>query len=130
MGRFTVDSSAYPLVAVTFDGSVTDEAFAAYLSELRLILDKGGRYGILFDATTASVPSVSQRRMQADYIRDERDRLTHLCLGAAFVIPSTLIRGSLTAIFWLQPPPFAHTVVSHVAEARRWVEARIAAAAA
>lgn len=127
MGRYLVDSSTFPVVMVTFDGALSDEGFAEYLAELRHVLDRGSRYGVVFDATNAAVPSTSQRRMQADYIRSERERLKRMCVGAAFVIPNALVRGSLTAILWLQPLPYEHTVVASVSAAREWVQGRLAA---
>ena len=66
--------------------------------------------------------------MQADQMRDDRVRLQAQCVGGAFVLGAPLVRGALTAIFWLQPLPFDHVVVPDEARAESWARARLARA--
>lgn len=127
MGSIVVDSSRAPLLLVRFDGAVDDDAFRGYLQELTAWLDRGQRYAIVLDARTASPPPAHQRRMQADMIKAEAKRLKQLCVGGAFVIPSPLVRGALTAILWIQPLPWEHTVVADLEAAEAWARNRLAA---
>ena len=121
MGCYSVDTSAFPFVVVNCEGSIDDAAFRVYLESLAVLLNRGTRYSVVFDATAASTPSPKQRKMQADYNREERERLKRLCACIAFVIPSPLLRGALTAILWLQPLPCEHRVCAKRADADAWV---------
>lgn len=125
MGSITVDTSRAPLLFVRFDGGVDDDAFRAYLGQLTAWLDRGERYAIVLDARTATPPPAAQRRMQADMMKSEHTRLNKLCVGGAFVIPSPLVRGALTAILWIQPLPWEHTVVADVETAEAWARNRL-----
>ncbi len=121
----TVDTSGAPLLRVTFAGTLDDDAFNAYLAEYRAFLGRGMRYAIVIDASTSGVPSPAQRRLLADSIRDDRPRLRAQCVGGAFVISSTLVRGALTAVLWLQPLPFEYVLVKDVDAAERWCRERL-----
>ena len=123
---YLFDASNLPLLRVTFAGVIDDDAFRIYLGEYQAVLQRGKPYAVLIDATTAGVPTSAQRKLQADFIRENAVVMGAVCLGGAFVIQSTLVRGALTAILWLQPMPFRHVVVSTLAEGEAWCRGRLA----
>jgi hypothetical protein len=125
---YRFDATTLPLLRITFAGSVDDDAFRAYLGEYRAVLSQGKPYAVLLDASDAGVPSSAQRKLQADFIRDNAVVMGAVCVGGAFIIQSTLVRGALTAILWLQPMPFRHVVVGTVAEGEAWCRGRLTAA--
>ncbi|HJL18674.1 MAG TPA: hypothetical protein RMH99_23635 [Sandaracinaceae bacterium LLY-WYZ-13_1] len=127
MGSYTIDEAAFPLVRIRYDGIVSDEEFARHLEAYGALVERGARYGVLFDATTAGRPPATQRRMMAEFMRRRRDELARRCVGGAFVITSPLIRGAMTAILWVAPMPFQHVIVSSAAEAEGWVRGRLQA---
>ncbi|CAN5298581.1 hypothetical protein BH09MYX1_BH09MYX1_05970 [soil metagenome] len=116
-----LDRSKWPVVIVRFVGTPSDEEFARYLAIYDELLAEKQRYGLVFDALAADVPTARRRAMQAKWIRDHSVQLAEYCLAGAFVIGSPLIRGALTAIFWIQPMPFPHVVCGKVEEGERWV---------
>ena len=93
-GSYAVDASRFPKVQVRFVGALTDEAFRAYLNEYGALLARGERYGIVFDATQADRPTAVQRRMQSEWIHANEPVLRRLCVGGAFAISSSLVRGA------------------------------------
>jgi hypothetical protein len=121
-----VDDSRRPIVTVRFIGSVTDEEFHAYLREMEeRVLGRKQPYVSIYDATLAVPTPATQRKMQAEWLRQHRDILVRCSLGVAFVIRSPLVRGVLTAILWMQPLEWPHVVVPTVADAEAWVRARL-----
>jgi len=119
---FTVDydDSRFPLVLIRAHGAATDAEFVDYLGVMERPLLRRERFVEIFDATyTAPSPAV-QRRQVAEWIRERAGLLKTYQIGVAFVIPSALVRGALTAILWIQPHPSPHTVVATLAEAERW----------
>lgn len=124
---FLVDPSAFPLVRITLEGTIDDDAFRRYLDECTLLLNRGLPYAIVMDASRAGSAGSPQRRMQADFMREHHDRMRTFCMGCAFVIDSMVVRGMMTAVLWLQPMPCPHVVVSRVVEAESWCRSRLPA---
>ncbi len=124
---YEIDDSRFPLVVVRFVGLLTDEDFRAYLERAEAVRSRGPNAAIL-DATHAGYLPARQRRMQAEWMKRHREMLRRNSLGSAFVVPSPLIRGVLTAILWIADMPGPHVVVETYAEAEEWVRAKLDAA--
>ena len=51
--------------------------------------------------------------------------LIRRCVHAlGVVVPSPTVRGVLTAIFWIEPPPVPHKIFGTTGEATTWARAR------
>lgn len=121
-----IDDERRPILLVRFEGSSTDAEFEAYLAAmLRLGIDRKEKTVTIFDSRVDTTSTAKQRKMQADWLATHREALKRYSLGSAFVIPSTLLRGALTAILWLQPLHAPYVVVSTLEEAETWVAARL-----
>jgi hypothetical protein len=127
MAGITVDESRFPLVVVTFDGSVADHAFDRYLESLSRVLQRREKNVIVFDARRAAGPPAMQRSKQAAWLKSHRAMIAAYSCGSVFVIASAVIRGGLTAILWIAPIPGNHTVVATLAEAEMWAIGRLRA---
>jgi hypothetical protein len=122
-----VDSSEFPLIRVQFTGEkATDENFPLYLKEVEATYDRENRIGILFDATHATFPGLKYQNMQAQWLKDNQQLMQKYCAGTAYVIPNTLIRNVLKAIFALQKQPVPYRVFGEVSEAEEWLQVQLA----
>jgi hypothetical protein len=128
MGRIVLDTSMRPTLVVTFDGEVDDQAFATYIADYRRELDREERYAAILDARRAGLTPSTQRRMQAEMMKEYRDRIASLSVGVCFVIDKPIVRGILTAVLWLQPMPTAHSIEKSLDDAVTWSNARLATA--
>lgn len=129
-GRILIDESEAPLYVVRFEGITTDDQFRAYLDHVLRITKRGEMHAMVYDATLAGWIPPSQRKLQADWMR-EHDKLNRdLTVCLSFVLPSPLLRGVLTAILWLQPMPCPHSVVSTLDEGLSFCRARLGRPAA
>jgi hypothetical protein len=61
--------------------------------------------------------SAQQRRIQSDWNRELDSLLREIELSVIFVTPSMLMRGVITAVFWVAPPPFPYEVCEDIHEA-------------
>jgi hypothetical protein len=127
MGTIEIDESRFPLVTVRFDGVVDDATFEAYLAGLQRMLGRREPYALVLDASTAGPAPAKQRRRQAEWMAANEADVARWSVGAAFVITSSLTRGLLTAILWIQPMPQPHTVVATRREAEQWARERLRA---
>lgn len=123
-----IDQSCLPLIVIKYDGPTTDENFEAYLATLyqSMTASKAGPRVLLQDATLAYPITARQRKRQADWMKEYSELIARMTLGCAFVIPSSLMRGVLTAIFWLQPLPCPHELSANMAEGLSWCEQKLA----
>lgn len=128
MGSIDWDRSQWPIVIVEMQGQYSDEYFAEYLAELSELTRTSVGWALIIDASRADRSPASQRRMQAEWMKEHRPWIRMGLVGTAFVIRSRLVRGGLTAIFWVQPMASPHTVVATRGEALAWCRKELRAA--
>ena len=120
-----------PLIVVRFTGAPTDAEFRDYLAVLERNLEdsiaRGVTTAVAIDASDQpNAISAAQRRTQADWIRSHYQSLTIGCAGTAFVAPTAILRGIITAVFWMQRLPYPYAVVSTLSEAEAWCAGQLA----
>jgi hypothetical protein len=123
----TIDRSEYPLVVVRFRGAPTTPEFARYLEDLAALYREAKPFALIVDSSHAEAPPATHRKMQADWIKQHERVIRTYNMGTAFITPSVVLRGALTAILWLQPLPCPHHVCADEIEAKRWARSRLAA---
>lgn len=80
----------------------------------------------MFDMRHATTLTAKQRRRYSQHVEDMHAAGdTYWNVGVAYVAESPLVRGAITAVFWIAPPPFPYKVVSTPEEGRRWVEQQL-----
>lgn len=118
-----------PIFMVHYEGLLPDDGFRDYLAQVERTLygPEGKKRVLIHDARAAGPSPPTQRKMQAEWLKKHDARLREITLGSVFVIDSTLVRGILTAILWLQPLPMPHEVCSSVEEGLDWALKRLEA---
>jgi len=124
---FRVDETG-PLTTFVFRERVSDADFDKYLSLYDAIVARGEPWVSIFDARDVRPLDSKQVRRQAEWIKRNREALSKLNVGIAFVIPSPMIRGVLKAILWMQPLPQPHVVVASISAAYAWCVLQLKAA--
>lgn len=121
-----IDQSQDLLVVIRFHRLPSDDEFKKYLSDYGKVLATTNRFGAVF-VTTPEMPMTPPRhvRLQAAFMKAERDAITERVVGVAFALPSPLMRGVLRGILMLQPMPCPHTVVATESEGVSWLKARL-----
>ena len=119
----TIDSSKFPVINVIFTGNeATEENFTQYLIELKEIYLKEEKIALIFDASNAIIPGIAYQKMQAKWLKVNKELMIKYCLGTAYIIPSLLIRNVLKAIFIIQKQPVDYTVCKNETDANYWVD--------
>ena len=129
MGEIVFDDAEYPLVVVRFDGGFSDDAFFRYLGQLDLMTDRAfrdrQRVSFVMDARATVTPQPSQRRAMGDWMKQNQQAAAATCAGFAFVIPSAIVRGALTAILWISPMPAPHALFGEMGPALTWAREQL-----
>jgi hypothetical protein len=100
---------------------LSDQAFERMLSELVRHLQGSEPYGLVFDLTSAEMPSALQRRKLSDHVRSNQQAIRKNVRGLAVVATSAVLRGVTTAVFWVSPPPVEWRTFELLADAKSWV---------
>jgi hypothetical protein len=126
MPYFAVDRSTWPVVRVKFFDPPTDDEFEDYLSALDALYEEEEPFAIVFDAREAAYLPARYRRRQAEWIRNNEEKIEAYLAGTAYVISSALLRTVLRGIFALQEQPAPYTVTDSIDDAHAWAKQKVA----
>jgi hypothetical protein len=132
-GGVRVDTTDWPIVMLDFPARHERDSLVAMLTHLEQLLRYGRKTGdrsfVITDLSRIrQIPGADQRRYSADWMQRNIELHKTATVGAANVAPSAILRGMVTAVFWLRPPPTPTAVVASREEAiQRGLEALHAA---
>lgn len=128
MAAIDVDESRWPLVVIRWPaGAISDADIDAFLEASMAQLARGERFGSLHDGVRASGLDGKQRKRMSDHVNRNRGLLERWHVAAAIVASSAVVRGMITAINWVSPPPFPQRQFATRAEAEAWLLGVLAA---
>ncbi len=119
-GSIDIREDLAPLYIISFIGVPTDPQFDAYLEKLTRITMRLEARALIYDASGSHSSPPSHRKKMADWMRRYEAQIRTGTVGTAFVLPSAITRGVLTAILWVQPMACPHHVVATLGEAKTW----------
>lgn len=101
---------------------VSDADLAAFLAELQRASPTLDRpHAWIADFAGIESTTATQRRMFAEHqVAVEAVDRAHNA-GAAIVIPNAMVRGVVTAVYWIKPPVYPYQFVQRLDEALVWV---------
>ena len=113
----TVDATQWPFILwESPPRRVSDGAFAdamTWVGELSESTPPGEKSFMLTDLSRLEEAApASQRKYAADFMNRHRDLIRRASAGAGIVAKSAVVRGGITAVFWIRPPPVETRVVA------------------
>jgi len=123
---WSVDPARWPVLIVTrLSAEISDEALlASMLATERVIDGKASAFSLILDNRLARGMTAKQRKMIAEHGAKRAEYSRRMCRGTAFVFDSPVMRGILTAIFWLRPADVPTQVFGDLEAALQWVQAQ------
>ncbi len=118
--HYRVDASADAILLSDFDGAISDDELEDYLREVDAIHRRRKLHAVIVDARTSTRPTSAQRARVGEWMRANERVFRTWTSSFAFVVLNPLVRGALTAIFWLSPAPVPTLFTGDIEEARRW----------
>ena len=116
-----VDRETLPLLRLRYVGDYSDAELSQFLSKLEAVLALPGRKACVIDLSSAAAGSATQRQLHTAWIGKHEQALARGFAAAAIVTDNAIIRGTVTAIFWIRPLPFPTRVTATVASAEAWL---------
>lgn len=114
-------------LSVTYmDDRVNDESFGRYLTALAGDIDAAPEQqrAVLYDTPNSGTIDAARRRALAQVLEARMEKLGRITAGYVMVAPSPIVRGVLTAVFWISPPPYECRVVATEEEGFGWLGER------
>lgn len=97
-----VDDRHFPLVVNIIPERIRAEQLPAFFAKSEAVLRRRQPYVTITDATACrELPNAMVRKALADWSKEFDPLMKQYTLGSAIVITSPLVRGGLTALFWL-----------------------------
>lgn len=100
----------------------------SHLEEQTAAMQESAKLGrkvfLIIEARDGNRPPPEVRKLQAEWMQEHRELIAATCMGMAFVIENRLVRGALTAIFWVTPSPVPYSVHASLHEALDHARAR------
>lgn len=128
MKRVLTIEKYWPVVIRSFDGDYPNEEIRRWLyDDCARILARQEPHLVINDLQRGGTDSV-QRKLVAEWIRENSAMLNKYRIATGTIVSSTLVKGIVTAIFWITPPPYRHEVFANVGDAVDWANREIAAA--
>ncbi len=117
------------VVWVTPPSTPRESEIDQVLAELETQLRSGERYVLIFDLSHGAMPNAVQRQKLAAHVRDNEQHIRRSVRSIGVVLTSPLVRGIVTAIFWISPPPVPYRFFTTRAEAANWAQSLVDAPA-
>lgn len=120
-----VDATRWPVLVISrLSAEISDEAMLASMAASdRIIDERNSVFSVVLDNRLAGGMNAKQRKMIAEHAAKRAEFSKRMCKGTAFVFESPVMRGILTAIFWLRPADVPTRVFADLGEAVQWAGA-------
>jgi hypothetical protein len=122
-GGLRIETVEWPIVVMDWPESRVPEAeLRASLDYLeQLMLECQGHREMSYQVTDLTrikeLPSAVQRQYAGDWVKRNWELLKTVSLGGVNVAPSAVVRGTVTAVYWIQRPPTPVAFIATRAEA-------------
>lgn len=116
------DLRKWPIAVCRAYGDSTDEDLHAYTGRLGQLLRRREQHVLIVDASDGKSLKGTHRQIVADWNKANAEELHKYRAGLCLVTPSAAIRGTITAVYWLFPPPFPYKAIDSLPAAYVWAE--------
>jgi hypothetical protein len=117
-----VEDKVWPFVISVMPPELSVEFFDRYFAKQLELLNRKERWVHLVDGRLVSkLPGAHVRSKIAEHTKKIEDLSSRYNIGTATVIPSPIVRGMLTAIHWIVPPPHPFSNVGTPEEGVQWL---------
>lgn len=119
-----IDESRWPLVVVDWVGEVTFEEIDHHFDGMRALVERREPFVVVVDMKAVEGQTARHRQHGGQRLRELGDLASGVVIAAAHVVRSRLVRGALTAVYWIASPPFPTKVFTDRTDAEAWVLAQ------
>jgi hypothetical protein len=108
------------LVTVRPSARYTSVDFAVLIEQMTELV-KAAPFGLIYDVRQGQLPNASDRHAMHQFYDAHERKVRENFLAVAIVGTSGLIRGVLTALQWVRPPPHPVRTFATLPEGEAWL---------
>lgn len=119
-GQVQVQIQVKPISAAGLSAHLEQET-----QRIKQLLAQRGRLApqkavVIVDGSVALMPPAEARKLQADWLKANKDLLQLVTHKLGFVLPNPILRGFVSAVFYLVPLPIPSETLGSLDEAVAW----------
>jgi len=116
----------WPIMVLEVHDALTMEDLAALDGVYAAAFARSERFVAWSDLRgLKEVPGPLERRRTAEWLRQIEPQMRESCLGSCNLVSSPIIRGVMTALYWIFTPPVPQAFPAREAEALAWCQERL-----
>ncbi len=124
-----VETRFWPIVYARLEGEVTEADVASMATAFDRVFARASTFATVADLRhVLGVAGAKERKAIADWLQTIEPQMKAYCVGSSNLMRSSLIRGALTAIYWIFTPPVPQQQPGRPDDATRWCAERLAEA--
>jgi hypothetical protein len=124
MSTWTIDTSQWPIVIHSVEGSLSDRQIDDYLREATALMGRPEPYIAIMDASRIGSVSAYMRARITEWQRQHRAIVNERCLGVVYVLASPLLRFVTMTILLVTGLGVPYVVCATRDEALAWARGR------
>jgi hypothetical protein len=115
-----------PIYEWTFPSEATDEELDAF-ARAREEWATQAHYPVAWvvELSNLTKANAKQRRAFAEHLKRFEEHDVQWNAGSALIVPSSWLRGLVTAVFWISPPKFPHQAFAKRMDALEWAQLQL-----
>jgi hypothetical protein len=118
--KIDVDVTYFPVVLQSTHPGYKRDDTIAMLDAFEALLERGDRYALVAHyRLDAGMMKASDRKLVTDWWSSRKQRIQELNVLTVTVLPSTILRGGMTAILWVVQPSIRIVSAASVEEGIR-----------
>jgi hypothetical protein len=115
--KIVVDRSRFPVVVQTMEGGYGIEDLDAMLAQYEELLRANKRYTIIVRFVHLPSMNAAHRQRLSAWWLPRKELVARMNVLSVIVVENTIVRGMLTALYWLVQPPNPQKIAATFAEA-------------
>lgn len=120
----TIDDSDWPRLQIRWHSEIHADEVEQLFARLDEYYARGERFGSIVDVRGART-SAATRSLMAKEASRQTPVARLYSVGTAVIVDSAVVRGALTALFWIYEPPAPVVLCGDIVEANDWLSKRL-----
>ncbi len=122
--RLELNLSRWPVIEVTNPKTFANHEWDELINQIVRVLKCDLPFAMINDVRVGPPPSAQQRKAISTMYQENITLVKKNWLGTAVITSSSLVKGAVTALNWLMPPPHPVKVCASYQEGEQWAFAQ------
>lgn len=123
MARIVIDESRWPIVLTALPAEFSDADWQSFFERSHALFERHTPFAFINETRGGQTPNAEQRGLFSTSFRTNRALIARYLVANAMIVNSLILRAAVSAMLWVQAPPFPIRVFHNEVGAEIWVKA-------